>query len=59
MINGNALALTWTEQNGQFCRQGTLGSTEISAACQTVVIDGNMVSFVNADGQVSSIYQIN
>ena len=55
-LGGADVALTWDEENGLFCRAGTVGSTTLERRCQSVVVEGSTVAFVNPDGSVSSTY---
>ncbi len=49
-FGGEPLAGVWRNDNGLFCRSGTLGTTAIPEACQTVTITGQTVSLTHTSG---------
>ena len=53
-----AVNMTWTEENGLYCREGTVGSVTVPRKCQTVTVSGQTVTFINPDGSVSATYTI-
>lgn len=57
-LKGRAVNFTWTEENGLFCNGGTVGSKIVPRTCESLVIDGGKVSFVDQDGTVSTTYTI-
>lgn len=57
-FNGGSLMIAWDEENGQFCRDGSINGEGFPRKCLAVVISGDTVSFINDDGTVSSTYTI-
>ena len=57
-LGGNDLALDWSVEGGKWCREGKLGSNDVPKKCQTIRIKGDQISFIDANGSVSSAYTI-
>lgn len=57
-LRGRAVNFTWTEENGLFCNEGTVGSKSVPRTCETLVVDDGKVFFVDQDGTVGSTYTI-
>ena len=53
-FGGETLTGVWRNENGQFCRSGTLGTTAIPDACQIVTIAGQNVSLTHVSGSQST-----
>lgn len=47
----------WANDQGQFCRTGTLGGEALPERCQTIAIRNNRITFSGADGERT--YDIN
>ncbi len=58
-FGSSELTATWDVEGGLFCRQGAFGDRSLDRACQSIVLRGNDVDFVNQDGSVSSSYSLN
>lgn len=58
VFNGQDFRGRWWTENGNFCREGSVGGTPFGPACQTIRISGGRISFTTIDGARTTTYRI-
>lgn len=50
-VSGQTFKANWMWQNGMYCRNAALGTTQLGTDCQVVSVSGDTVSFTGQSGK--------